>query len=161
LLLLLKGWCTQLANEKFPDADFDLDHWLIISDGDIKEVCHKAWLLSTAEEMKHSIAKWKCGPQELESVWGALVKAREALHLATSTRLIKERLQDWPWQCVDISELKIALKEDESDDDYIEEVEEDVELQVEGSRQTGEPLGELPIRQGGASTKLQPSKSTT
>ena len=110
--------------------------------------------------MKHSIAKWKCGPQELESVWGALVKAR-GITSRNSIRLIKERLQDWPWQCVGISELKIALKEDESDDDYIEEVEEDVELQVEGSRQTGEPLGELPIRQGGASTKLQPSKSTT
>jgi hypothetical protein len=145
-----------LANEKLPDAPFDLDHRLIISDVDIKEVCHKAWLLSTAEEMNNSIAKWKWGSRELGSVWGALVKAREALHLATSTRLLKKRLQDWPWQCVDISELKIALKEDESDDDDIE-----VEEDGEGSRQTGEPLGELPIRQGGASTNLQPSKSTT
>jgi hypothetical protein len=64
--------------------------------------------------MNHSIAKWKWGPQEWESVWGALVKAREALHLAISTRLIKERLQDWPWQFVDVSELKTVLKENES-----------------------------------------------
>jgi hypothetical protein len=38
LLLLLKSWCTQLANENLPDAPFDFDHRLIISDGDIKEV---------------------------------------------------------------------------------------------------------------------------
>jgi hypothetical protein len=152
--LLMKGWCTQLANEKLPEAVFDLDHRLIISDDDLKEVCHKAWSLTTAEEMKYSIANWKWSLQDLESLWGALVKAREALHRATSTRLVKERLQDWPWQCVDVSELKIALKEDESDDDNIEE-------DREGNRRTKESLGKLPIRQRGRSIKGQLSKSTT
>ena len=56
-VLLMKGWCTQLANEKLLDAVFDLDCQLIMSDNDLKEVCRP---LATVEEMKHSIiANWK------------------------------------------------------------------------------------------------------
>lgn len=117
MVLLMEGWCTQLAKEELRNSIFSPDYRIIISNGDLEEICRKAWILSSTEEMKRSMLDWELGgwhSSVLESIWGALLIAREAVHHATSTRVIKERLQDWPWQFVDVSELKTVLKENES-----------------------------------------------
>lgn len=113
----MKGWCTQWANEKLPSAIFDPDYRLIVSDDDLMKIYDKALELPTAEQMINFLTKWKWGLQGLESLLRALVEAREAVHVAKSTRRIRERLQDWPWQRVDLSKLKKVLKEDQEDDD--------------------------------------------
>jgi hypothetical protein len=67
-------------------------------------------------------------------LWEALLKARAAVYDHTaSTKHIQEQLLDWPWQCVNVSELKSVLKEDQDSDD--EEVDGD-KLDEEGTNES-------------------------
>jgi hypothetical protein len=58
------------------------------------------------------------GLSELESLWEALLKARAAVYYTASTEHIQEQLLDWPWQRVNVSELKSVLKEDQDGDNH-------------------------------------------
>ena len=82
----------------------------LLSKSDLATICDKTHEPDTAEEMRNLITEWKWGTLEMKSLWKALLKAREAVDGAESTKEVQERLPDWPWHHVKISELKETLK---------------------------------------------------
>jgi hypothetical protein len=72
------------------------------------------------EEMRNLITQWKWGTLEMKSLWKALLKAQEAVDGAESAKEVQERLPNWPWHHVEISELKETFKEDQCQPDVVD-----------------------------------------
>jgi hypothetical protein len=117
IYILMKAQCAEQVIKKYPGIKFTPDWRMWISNDDFERICDKTSLSLTVGELGCRLAKWKWGTEELEYLWAALLQAREALRDVQTTAQMRERIPNWPWHRVDVTEFKTAIKEDDEDEE--------------------------------------------
>ena len=112
----MKAQCAQRVIQKYPGLIVAPDWRMWISSENLEQICDKASLSLTVEDVGRRLTRWKWGMEELKFLWRSLLRVREAIRDVQTTAQIQERLPDWPWHHVGVSELKKAIKEDNGDD---------------------------------------------
>ena len=111
---LMRGWCIQWVEEKWPSASFEYDPRIFISDDELMAISDRSWILSSVEKIEKHLSDWQWGSEALKGLLGALHQARNATHKADTVDDIKQRLPDWPWRHVRTFDLSAALHQTKS-----------------------------------------------